>query len=356
MVAAIKVSEFCVNRESTVNEMLSRHFSHDPRVAGMGLGFWETTVNGFTLFGHGGDIPGFHSELVIDRVNRIVYFVSFAASGGDAVRTHFKTAFYNHFYPSDKIRPSAPHDFVNRASKYLGTYKSWYANFSSIERIKNLPFEVKVTPSVTNGLVISLGNTAKEFFEVEKNLFLAAEPLEPWPTKLAFQENESGKITGFVVDGYPFFSLYKSPWYETASFSYPALIISLLLFLGVLARGFYQRVSLKAANNADKYAHRSALIVATTNLVALLSAAIVTISIGDALYAEIPTSFKLMLVLPVLAFLAGVYQLIKTAQVWYSGLLSSIWERLHYSLVTLAGCFMCWFYWFWNILGFQYMS
>jgi len=354
MVAAIKVSEFCVNQR--LAKMLSRQFSHDPRIAGMGLGFWETTANGFTLFGHAGDIPGFHSELVIDRINNIVYFVSFSASGGDAVRSNFNTAFYNHFYPSDEMRPTAPGDFASRADKYTGTYKSWYANFSSIEKIKNLPFEVTVTQSPDNGLILSLGKIAKEVFEVEKNLFLAAEPLEPGPTRLAFQENQSGDITGFVIEGYPYISMYKSPWYETTNFSYPALILSLLFFLGVLARGFYQRSPLNAISDADKSAHRAALIVAATNLVALFTATIVVISIGDSLQSEIHTAFKMMLVLPILAFIAGVYQLIKTAQVWHGRLLSSVWERLRYSLVTLAGGFMCWFYWFWNVLGFQYIS
>jgi hypothetical protein len=57
--------------------------------------------------------------------------------------------------------------------------------------------------------------------------------------------------------------------------------------------------------------------------------------------------------MPIIATLAGVYLLYQTILVWTGGRLGGLWARLRYTLVALCALFMCWFYYFWNILGFQ---
>ena len=52
---------------ATVEQMLTRNFSHDDRLMGMALGFYETDLNGFRVMGHGGDTAWFHSFLGIDQ-------------------------------------------------------------------------------------------------------------------------------------------------------------------------------------------------------------------------------------------------------------------------------------------------
>ena len=56
-------------QEATVTEMLTQNFSHDSRFPGMALGFYESSVNGNRLVGHGGDTQYFHSDLAIDLEN-----------------------------------------------------------------------------------------------------------------------------------------------------------------------------------------------------------------------------------------------------------------------------------------------
>ena len=60
--------------------------------------------------------------------------------------------------------------------------------------------------------------------------------------------------------------------------------------------------------------------------------------------------------LPILATLAGLWLVFRTLRVWAGGQLASGWARLRYTVVALCGLFMCWFYWYWNILGFQYLA
>ena len=68
-------------QEETVTEMLTQNFSHDSRLPGMALGFYESSVNGNRLVGHGGDTQYFHSDLAIDLENDLAIFVSFSGTG-----------------------------------------------------------------------------------------------------------------------------------------------------------------------------------------------------------------------------------------------------------------------------------
>ena len=60
----------------------------------MALGFYESSVNGNRLVGHGGDTQYFHSDLAIDLENDLAIFVSFSGTGGAKVRSVIVPAFY----------------------------------------------------------------------------------------------------------------------------------------------------------------------------------------------------------------------------------------------------------------------
>jgi CubicO group peptidase (beta-lactamase class C family) len=343
-------------RAESVDEMLRKQFSHDPRMPGMGLGFYQTEVNGIPLVGHGGDTTAFHSELVIDRSNRLVFFVSFAAAGGSPVRTGFKQAFYDEYFPVDKSVPRAPEDFAERVGKYAGTYKFWRGNFSTIEKAFGLQSVVGVAPGPDNSLLLSSPFGTDRYIEVDKNLFVLAEPMMSGIPKLAFQEDANGQITGFQAEGLPFMSTYKASLPQTPGFNLSLLALSMLAFIAVWLRFFYRRAEFSQPENGGRAARRASLLLAGTNLLTVVVGAIVLVLVSDQLMSSVPVAIKVWLVLPVLAFVAGLYHLYQMVAVWRGGLLEGLWARLRYSWVTLAGLFMCWFYWYWNILGWQIMS
>ncbi len=49
----------------TLATMYEQHFSPDPRIAGMGLGFWLGETGGHRFAEHGGVLPGFHSQIFV---------------------------------------------------------------------------------------------------------------------------------------------------------------------------------------------------------------------------------------------------------------------------------------------------
>ncbi len=347
--------------EETMRLMLSRAFSHDDRMMGMALGFYETDENGVRIVGHGGDTFHFHSDLAVDLENDIAIFTSFTGDGGSTVRSAIVPAFYDQYFPRSEEPPDVPDGFAELAAKYGGMYHFWRHNFSTIEHVLALPPEVRITPTEENTLLLSFAGGAKHFVEVEKNLFRELNPevaLSPRfsPRLLAFQEDDDGSIRGLVIDGLPFMSMFKSPGYANTSFNSVLLAFSTLVFVGVFLRLAYQWATFKAMSASDRSATMASVYVAASNLLFFIVALLVVSTYGIDLFNNLPFAFKAMLVLPIVAFAAGLYHAYKLIAVWKDGLLRNVWARLRYGVVTVCALFMCWFYYFWNILGFQYLA
>jgi hypothetical protein len=162
-------------------------------------------------------------------------------------------------------------------------------------------------------------------------------------------------VTGFVMEGLPFMSLRRLPAYETPNLNYTLLGFAFLVFLGVLLRRFFQRKLIAGMKAADRSAYAAAVLAAAANWITVIAGGIVLAVVADRMFSEVPGLFKAWLVLPILATLAGLYLLARTWGVWRRKLLSGTWARARYTVVTLSALFMCWFYWYWNILGFQYL-
>lgn len=348
-------------RKETVDQMLSRGFTHDDRLTAMLLGFYEDEFEGVRVVGHGGDTRYFHSLLSIDREHELAFFFSFGADGGATVRSSILPAFYRHFLPREEAPPAPPADFAERAGRYAGSYGFWRSNFSRLEKVLGLMSVVKVAPGPDNTLVVSFSGNAKQYAEVGDRLFRETSPdvsLRPGisPRLIAFQENGSGEITGFVMEGLPFMSLRKLPLVATPAFNYSLLGLSLLVLLGVLLRRFYQRAAIRALPGPDRAAHNALLYAAAANWLVVVCGAVVISIVADEIFSNIPLLFKLWLVLPIVATLAGLYAAFGCYRVWANRLLANGWARARYTVAAACALFMCWFYAYWNILGFQYVT
>lgn len=348
-------------RPETVAEMLSLQFTHDDRLMGMALGWYETDFEGHRVLGHGGDTRRFHSYLGIDEANGLAFFTSFAGPGGSAVRSALFPALYKQYFPREEERPVAPEDFAERADRFAGDYGFWRTNFTTIEKALRMGGAVKVAPGPDDTLVVGFAGNNKRYVEVEENLFRALDAdvaivAGLAPRLIAFQQDDAGKITGFVMDGLPFMSLRKLKSWETPAVNYMLLGLAFLVFLAVLLRRFFQRSAIRAWRVSDRSAYRAAVLASAANWLVLITGVIVMASVQDILFSQIPTLFKLWLIMPMIATIACVWLLFKLFVVWKDGLLASLWARLRYTVVALSGLFMIWFYWFWNILGFQYLA
>ena len=338
-------------QEATVTEMLTQNFSHDSRFPGMALGFYESSVNGNRLVGHGGDTQYFHSDLAIDLENDLAIFVSFSGTGGSKVRSVIVPAFYNEFFPVDLAPLSISEDFNERANRYAGSYLFWRSNFSTIEKVFNLGGAVKVTPSSENTIIVSMGDESNQFIEIDENLFQERRGKD----KIAFQENENGEIIGMIFDSLPFMSMYKASMWKGDSFNYLFIGLSVIVFLGVMLRLAYQWSNYRSLPKEEKDATTSAIVAAGLNLGFFIFGIISLTVDGDKLFSEgITPLMKFWLLFPILATIAGGYQMYQSVIVWKNNYWS-MWKKIRFSIISLCCLFMIWFYHYWNILGFNYL-
>ncbi|MEJ8566465.1 serine hydrolase domain-containing protein [Elongatibacter sediminis] len=345
-------------RPESVEAMLTRQFAQDDRLNGMGLGFYENERNGIRLLGHDGDTAWFHSELILDPAHSLVVFVSFGGGGGGVVRSTFKNAFYDRFFPNDEMPPVPPPDFASRAGKYVGEYWFWRSNFSTIEKAFSMAdaFHVEATADDTLRLVI--GADSKQYVEVETNLFRELDGDYTLgggfrPRLLAFQQDSAGTITGFTMDEWPFMSLRKKPWYERLLFMQPLLWFCGGVFVATLLLRLMRRRAIGLLPRTDRRAIDAAVWAAASHLTVGVAAAWVLHFVAGQLRNEVPFSFKFALVLPLIATVLTAYLVYHAIGVWSGPRLGGRTVRLAHALVSFCALFMCWFYAYWNILGFQ---
>jgi hypothetical protein len=249
--------------------------------------------------------------------------------------------------------------FNDEMLEKLDMQPDYYA--STLEKIGGVAGNIMVAPLENGRILLAMGGGAKEYVQVEENLFREADPSVSIraglsPEYLAFQQDTEGHVTGFVIDGLPFMSLRKLPVHATSQFNVNLLVFCLAIFIAVLLRRFFQRRQLKAYRPRDRAAIRAAVLTAVTNLLALAGVGLTLLLYADVLGGEIPLFLKITLVFPILAVGAGLYLALQCRAVWKHGLLENRWARVRYTLITLCGLFMIWFYWFWNVLGWQYME
>ena len=203
----------------------------------------------------------FHSDLAIDIENNMIVYVSFAGGGGRTIRSAMTPAIYNRFMPVETKRLKAPDDFADRAANYVGDYRFWRGNFSSIEKAMGITSSVPVVLTPENTLIIVLGPFGGEYAEIDHNLFQLVDGYE----KVAFQENEAGEIIGFVFDGLTFMSTYKASFYSSANFNFTLLGLSLLIMIGVVLRRIYQWAAFKALASNEKKVANAAFYASVAN-------------------------------------------------------------------------------------------
>jgi len=337
-------------KKDTLEQILDEGFVHDERFRGMALGFLERRFgpDGFDNFGHDGGTPFFASHFGLSLQEDFMLFSSFSGPGAPLVHGAFVKAFYDEFFPREIPVITPPADFAQRAARYAGTFNNWRSSFTKIESLIRAFSGMRVTPLVDNTLMIG----SKRYVEVETNLFRQVDGYG----RIAFQEDANGEVTGFVLDGMGVMQFYRAPFYETAVFTGILVGFSLFVCLGVFLRLGYQWAGYRALQGAEKRANQASIAVAVSNVLFFVFAG-VGISAGmTALMYDMPGVLKFSLIFPILATMAALWHGAMSVTYWREGLGASVWARVRYTVVSLSALAMVWFYFYWNLLGFNYFS
>lgn len=337
-------------KPQTLAQMIDEGFAHDVRVRGMGLGFLKRRFgpNDFENFGHDGGTTMFASHFGLSLKYDFMLFSSFSGPGMRETHQAFVKSFYDQFFPPEVRVVTPPIDFAEQSKRYEGTYNSWRSNFTKIDALLRLFGGMKVVSLPDNVLMIA----ETRYVEVDTNLFREVDGYG----RVAFQEDQNGAITGFVIDGFGVMQLYRAPFYETPKFTVILVCFSVLVFIGVFLRLAYQYSAFRTLQGTEKKAFFASIFVAATNLLFLIFASIGVSRGMIALMYELPTLLKFSLIFSSTAALASMSHIYCSVKVWRQGLLASNWARIRYSLVTLCALLMAWLYYHWNLLGFNYLN
>jgi len=228
------IAEARILNESTMQQMHSTVYTHDPRLLGTAYGFFDFSDNGQRTIGHSGYIPPMYSLLLLLPDQNLGVFVAYNSEGGaELTNQHlgFQRAFFDHYYPTlavESIEP--PADFAERAGRFEGSYRMTQGSHTTLEKVAGLFGAVEISDSGDGALLLATPWFERRFVEVEPLDFRQVDG----PFHILFREDDQGRITHMFTDFTPMFAFEKLDWYETPRFNIALALGCVLMFLSMI--------------------------------------------------------------------------------------------------------------------------
>jgi CubicO group peptidase (beta-lactamase class C family) len=339
--------------ERTLEEMQRQVYTDDPRLPGRTYGYYEKYFNGWRAIGHGGNIRGFGSLLLLVPEAHLGIFLSTNLDeprfDDDLVHKFFD----RYFPPREAVDPPTPNPaYRTRAQKFAGAYRINPYSRTSLEKLATLywQYHIEAFPDGTLEL-----HSPRDYTPPTRWVEVA--PLEfqksDGEDRAVFREDASGRVTALLLGTG---SLEKLAWYETARFQVTLVKVLLLVFLSlalvwplefVLRRVSWHPAVSTWVRHLGRLAAISVGASAIVFIVGFVRAAR-SMDLWDFIYG-VPAPIQKLLVLPPFTALAACGMLALDVRAWIRGE-GSVFDRLYYTLLTVAAAVFVWFLVFWNLL------
>lgn len=339
-----------IMKEETAKLMHSTAFQFDKRMPGVDLGFAEKLFNGRTLIGHGGADPMFNTELYLDPEQQFGIFLSYNGGPGSEAAQGLVQALYDRYFPASHAEiPVDSSVTAETVQKYAGSYQFTRRNFSDIDKFFNFFAQIHVAV-IDNKLSLGSGSEQMLYEPVGPNLFQQVGGSE----HIAFRTDGMGKVTYMLLGSLPDMPLERTPLMDQNTSWFAVLGVSGLLFLTALLELLFRRSKIRAMSVREKWALRLSAITSGWALLSFLATFLIIMSMNTMQkLSGISTSLVLSLSMPVVLVVLTIALLILTGLAWKH----KYWgggKRVHFSLVTLSAVAFCYFFYYWNLLGWQF--
>lgn len=337
-------------KSATAKLMHETAFRFDDRLPGSALGFQEGELNGQTLLSHAGADTMFITDLYLIPEQKLGIFLSYSGGDGDGALASMKTAFFDRYFPFPKTEKSSFLPVTTEElSQLTGSYKFSRRNYSDIDKFFSLLTEMTVK-EVDGQLAIGQGAEQELFGKIGENLFQQVGGQQT----LAFKTDKTGKGTAMLLNIMPDMPLERTHLLDQSRFWLPLLGGSLLIFLGAIGTFLFRIRQLK---NRDKRDKQAIWLAFSTSLIAVLTMVLTVTQVlnMDVLerLSSVSLTLNLFLVLPLLIVLLTALLMAKTLMMWRRRQ-SSLIGRLLFSFIPLAALTLSWFFYHWNLLGWQF--
>ncbi|MFF9066285.1 serine hydrolase domain-containing protein [Streptomyces sp. NPDC014891] len=273
--------------DSPANRLMQQvHYRQDPRLPGLGYGYEEWRSGGRTGWFKDGDIPGFHSTLLLLPAHDLGVFVVFNGDGTDGRAAldgrHLIDRIVDHLVPPRPATPEGPRPSADPAlATYTGSYRAARVSRSSLMAVEGLVGAVTVdkdgdTGLRTTGLSVDPAQGEQRWIALGEGLFR--------------ERGDTGATLAFTGDGLLVSSATPATAYEKLTWRQsPALHTALLgsglavAALGAIAypaTAAVRRLRPRSPHPAGARAARAA--AAVTGLLAVAFAASLAAVVADA--------------------------------------------------------------------------
>ncbi|GGF85786.1 FmtA-like protein [Paenibacillus albidus] len=336
-------------KPETAELMHSTAFQFDKRLPGVDLGFAEKRINGITLITHGGSDPMFNTELYLAPAKQVGIFLSYNGGQGGESAAGLVQSLFNRYYPAPETEQPEFSVSAESIQKYAGSYQFTRRNISDIDKFFNFFAQLNVA-IVDNKLSLGSGSEQQLYRETGPNLF----QLEGGTEQIVFRTNESGKVTHMLLGMAPDMPLERTPLLDQNKFWLIVLGVSGLIFITALLGLIFSRRKIKAMTPPEKWAIRLSAGTAGWALLSFVTTFMVIMSMDTMQkLSGISPLLSLSLVMPVILVGLALSLLVLAILVWKNKYWTAF-KRVHYTLVTLSAVAMTLFFYYWNLLGWQF--
>jgi hypothetical protein len=332
--------------------MHTRVFTHDDRLPGFGLGFYEKTSHGVRIIGHGGDTQLFHSDLALIPSENLGIFISTNTDSGSKISFGpFLQTFLDHYYPV------APRPAIamtqEEAARFAGSYLFNRTSYTTWQKVTGLVSVLSVTAADSGHLVVNLG-IGDQMRLVPVDSLLFEDPLGG--TQVAFRTEPGGKVTHGFVGLAPMMTMEKQEGLADPKVHQAVLVVVLGLFLGIVVAALVRWLNRKAwSYEVPGPVRRGRRLMV---VVALLQFGFIGVVAGFASNIERImngpwTTLQVAMALPVLGVLLTLFAGWIAIGLWRNQT-GSLGARLRLSATVLASLVFFAVLNHWNLLGWRF--
>lgn len=349
-------------KEETAQEMHKQHFTYDPDLGGMTLGFMEGVFNDKEVLFHSGSTMLYNTCLYLVPEENTGIFISYSG-GNHLLHCEVFQEFMDFYYPVKAQIEGAPGEGSReRAEKFAGEYQMNRKNVTTSEKIDGILSGgiINVAVDEDGYLLVTHNGETNKFIEIEPGMYQnlrEGRTQDVFGTfhKIIFKTDPLGN-TMLTTDGPMTYS--RIPFYSTLSFTALAALLIILIVISSLIYWLVRMIAgwFKKAKNKDSWFSALAVWVGICTGITILFLFANLFSSGiDPVYLLPPEAY-MTIAKPWLDFvspLMWIFSLLLallTVIAWWKGFWGR-WARVQYSIFTLAVIGLMWMINYWNIFA-----
>lgn len=335
--------------DSIARVMHTQHFTHDRRLPGFALGFYETRSHGLHIIGHGGDTRYHHSELALVPEEKLGVFVSFNTdTGGQLSFEPFLETFLDHYYPTGPM-PVVTSSRAD-AERLAGAYQFNRTSYTTWQKAMGLAGGIAVAANEDGSLLMKSPLGDMRLDPVDSLLYQDRVSGH----LVAFKTDEAGRATHGFMDFVPMMTLERQGALQSPKLHQMVLGLGMVVAFGILVAAWIRwlnRRTLPAPAPSVRTGRR--LLVWAALLLLLFPVGVMLAASDQSRMMNGPyTMLYAVLALPVLAGLVTLVAAWFGLKQWREGA-GTIGARLRYSGAIVMIALVLWSLNTWNLLGWQ---